>query len=576
MNQQELQNKLKQVPKKPGVYLWKNENNDVIYVGKAKNLFNRMHQYFKGSINSYKTTKMVSEIAGFDIFVCSTEQEAYILEKNYIEIHKPPFNIQLMDDKRYPYIAIKLSEKLEIYTSFRTNKKNDNSFYYGPFPKGTSARELTHILQRLFLYKNGLLITEDNFLVWQKKFNQAIELLKLKDNTFINLLTEKMHQAAESLNFEVALEYKNSIHVLEKMKEQQIVEISNFKNIDVFSIYEKDNYVFIYSLLYRFGVQIAHLKFSFEKVGILDEILNNFFHEFYKFNELPDQIVLDSKYSDLSLDDDHFQQKLTFPKIGKIKQIIEQANKNNQINYELFHSEIILKNHKKEKLQQEIEKVLNESNKIGNIYLFDNSNLNNSYIVGVAIAYSNLEKNKSLYRKFNHESFVNDMTRKSDVEYMYLTIARFLNSDKNQIKPNDIFIVDGGRQQINEALYALQEANLNNKVFGLVKNDYHKTQNLIDSNFNEIQISTDLHNLFSQMQIEVDRFAKSFMRKKHLVTSFESKLGQLKGIGPKTEKILLENFKDYSAIYNASFDQIASVTNKKVAKIITENLKQSK
>ncbi|VEU72862.1 excinuclease ABC subunit C [Mycoplasmopsis gallopavonis] len=157
---------------------------------------------------------------------------------------------------------------------------------------------------------------------------------------------------------------------------------------------------------------------------------------------------------------------------------------------------------------------------------------------------------------------------------MYLTIARFLASVKNEIHTNDIFIVDGGKQQINEALYALKEAGLDIPVFGLVKNNLHKTDYLINSQFEKIKVSTQLLNLFAQMQVEVDRFAKSFMRKKHLVSSLESKLSQIKGIGSKTEKLLLNHFGTYTKIYNASYEEIEKVTNKKIAKLITDAFKE--
>ncbi|RIV16412.1 GIY-YIG nuclease family protein [Mycoplasmopsis gallopavonis] len=395
MIQTSLQEKLKNLPKKPGVYLWKNQENQVIYIGKAKNLFNRMNQYFKGSINSYKTNKMVAEIRDFDIFICKSDKEAYLLEKNYIEIYKPSYNLELTDDKRYPYLVLKLTDKLEIQTSFRINKQSKTNFYYGPFPKGSSARELSNILQRLFLYKDGLLIQRASFHEWETKFQNAVELLKLRDNKFIELLETKMAQAASLLNFELALEYKKSIAVLKGMREQQIVELINFKNIDVFSFIIIESTVLVFAILYRYGVQIAHLKYNFENLGLPEEIINNFLERFYQNNEFPDQIILDNKYQTFNFDET-FGKKIVFPKVGILKKILDQAQTNNQLNLELFYNEIILRSARDKQIQTELEKVLNHGQKINNIFLFDNSNFNNTHPIGVAIAYQNLQKNKSL------------------------------------------------------------------------------------------------------------------------------------------------------------------------------------
>ncbi|WP_036451904.1 excinuclease ABC subunit UvrC [Mycoplasma buteonis] len=565
--------KLKNVPKQPGVYLWKDQNQQIIYVGKGKNLFNRMHQYFKGSINSFKTSKMVEQIVDFDFFVCNNEQEALILEKNYIEIHKPQYNIQLLDDKRYPYICLKLTNKLSITREFRINKRDVNTFYYGPFTKGSLARTMTDILQRLFLFENGILIENDSYENWKNKFTQIVELLKLKDKTFEKLLETKMYQAAETLNFELAKEYKDALNLISMMRENQIAELSNSKNIDVFSVIITEQFVWIYAVLYRYGVQISHEKITLENFGLVEEVLTKFFEQFYKTIEKPEKILISHDFKDLHLDI-NFQNKFIYPEKGVYHQILERANKNNNITKNTFETENIMKQTKNELLKNEINSIFSLSTSVRNIFLFDNSNLNNNFVVGAVVAYQNLKKNKSLYKKFNHSNLSDNFTRKSDVEYMYLTVARFLNSFKNELSENDVFIVDGGKQQIAEAIYALKEANLpfTIPVYGLIKDDFHRTKQLIDEKYNQISVSKDLFNFLSQMQIEVDRFAKSFMRKKHLANSFESKLTQIKGIGAKTEQKLLSHFKTYNNIYNASFEEIEKITNKKVAKILVDEL----
>ncbi|AKA49857.1 hypothetical protein VO56_01050 [Mycoplasmopsis gallinacea] len=574
---EQILNLLTKVPKKPGVYLWKNVQGEVIYIGKAVNLYNRMHQYFKGAINSYKTHAMVSNIASFDFVVTENNKSAFVLEKNYIEQYKPKYNVQLLDDKRYPYLKIKLTDKLEISSTFRIGKTDKNNYYYGPFPPGENVRGLIKVLQRIFLYENGLPIINKSRSYWEEKFNELILLLKLKDNSFLDQLYSKMQKASDSMNFELALEYKKAYLVLKNMKDIQISEISVFKNIDVISIIEQDDYLLFYVIMYRYGVQINHFFHVSEAIGVKEQIIENFiFSLYHSKNEIPDKLVLDEKYNDIFLDE-NLTSKVVFPKIGILHKLLERALINNKEMANVHLENLKSKKEQKDLLWIEVIEFLGskvESNPT--IYLFDNSNLNNNFPVGVTVAFQNGEPNKMLYRKFNHEKTVTKDSRKSDVEYMYQTIYKYFESNWKFLKDDDIFIVDGAIMQINEALRAIKNLGINRKIklYSLVKNDYHKTSKLLDSSGDEIAIKNrNIFNFLARMQVEVDRFAKTYLRKKHINSTFESKLTQIKGIGKKTEQILLKTFQNYSNIANASFEEIEKVTNKKIAKIIKENYK---
>ncbi|WP_406613633.1 GIY-YIG nuclease family protein [Mycoplasma corogypsi] len=573
MTNEQLLTKLKNVPKQPGVYLWKNAQNEVIYVGKSKNLFHRMHQYFEGSINSYKTTKMVSQICDFDIFVVKSDKEAYILERNYIETYNPKYNLQLLDDKRYPYLNISFNNNLYIKSTFRITKSTPNNFYFGPFTRRSNLRELVHILQRLFLYKNGLPILNETPEFWKNKFEAVIETLKLKNSDILKQIHQKMLDASDNLNFELALEYKKALNVLNELKERQISELTNFKNIDVFSFKEKDNYLFILIVVYRFGVQISHFSFDLQLVDNLIHTIDSFIEQYYEFNEIPDTIVLNSEFQGNDFNS-LFANKIVYPKIGILKQLIMQADQNNIINQSLI-DQYKLKEELNVAFWDEMRSIFGENVYNQTIYLFDNSTINNQIPSGVAVAYRQGKEAKSLYRKFNHTQYFEKLKGQGDVQLMYLTATRFFYSDKNILSDGDIIICDGGFAQIQQVLYALKENQISTKiqVFGLVKDDKHRTRKLVNKGGIEINVSKLVFNFLARMQVEVNRFAKSFMRKRHTKSNFSSQLQQIKGIGLSTEQKLLATFETYSNIYNASEEELAKVVGKKVAKNIKESIK---
>ena len=253
----EIIEKLKNIPSNPGVYLWKDKNNRIIYVGKAINLKKRMNQYFKGSINSYKTTKLVEEIANFDYIICNNNKEALILEKNLIEKYNPEYNILLLDDRGYPYIKLKLTNKLEItFTKKINHYKNENEIYYGPFPDNYGASTILKLLQRESFYKDGLPITNVDQNYWKEQFERIKNILSFKNSLYLNELKNKMLKAAEYEQFELALEYKKNIEYLNKMKENQIVELQNQKNIDAFIYKIIDDKIHILFSFYRWGILI--------------------------------------------------------------------------------------------------------------------------------------------------------------------------------------------------------------------------------------------------------------------------------------------------------------------------------
>lgn len=565
MGKNEIILMLKSVSTSPGVYLWKDAKQNVLYVGKAKNLRKRMLQYFDGAINSYKTNKLVSLIYDFDVYICKTNKEALLLEKAMIDRYNPEFNILLLDDRKYPYLKVQLlKDSLLINLSRKVNAKDSkNTFYYGPFPSGYGAKPILKLLQHETLYENGLLIKNKNYNFWINQFNKIKEILSFKNNNYINELTNKMHQAANNMQFELALFLRDGLTYLKKLKESQIIELSQYKNIDVFTYKTDEKLIFATVLFYRYGILINKVNLTIPLGLSVDESLRVFFEQFYEDKILPDNFIVQEELLnfDLNLSSEY---KFISPKIGTNKKVLDLAILNLNDYYEKEH--LVIKNQldKASNMLDSLNKYLNLP-KLKNIVVFDNSNINNINPVGVAIVYTNGIKNKSLYRKFNLEA-LNE--RSADVEYIKQSISKFFSSNKNT-KDYDLVIADGGIQQVNEAKKTLKILNINIPVIGLVKNEFHKTKALIDLDMNEIYINDlELYNYLVQIQVEVDRFAKSHFRNRQKISSLEGKLRNIKGLGPNMEQNLLNHFKSYAKIYDASVEELSKIVPLNIAKSI--------
>ncbi|WP_338822351.1 GIY-YIG nuclease family protein [Mycoplasmopsis felifaucium] len=568
MDRNQLIEALKNVPKNPGVYLWKDAKDTVLYVGKAKNLRNRMNQYFEGSINSYKTNKLVSLINDFEIFLTTTDKEALLLERRLIEEYNPEYNILLLDDRRYPYLKVQLlKNSLNISLGRRvSNNSNNKTYYYGPFPSGYGGSILLKWLQREVLFENGLKIKNKDPLFWKEQFNKVKDLLSFKNNKYLDNLKHNMLLAAENNQFEVALDLRDTIQYLNKFKESQIIELKNDENIDVLSYKTAEEVIFITILFYRYGILLNKENIVIPINIDEKESMRYFLDHYYENHIMPSSLIVSDAdwFNSLNIGG---QFNFLTPKIGPNKKILELAEINLNDYYNREHLEQNNKNMKALNMLTLLQKYIPLAS-LKNIVIFDNSNLNNSIPVGVAITYTNGLKNKSKYRKFNLD---NSTSRQADVEYMKQSVTRFFESDKNS-KNYDLIIVDGGLQQVKEVKKTLNYLGLNTPVVGLVKNDYHKTKALINLNEEEAYFNEqELYNFMSEIQIEVDRFAKSHLRNKHKIASLEGKLLKIKGLGKVMEQKLIDHFKTYSNVYNASIEELVKVVPKNIAiKIINK------
>lgn len=555
--------KFKLIPNSPGVYLWKNDNGRIIYVGKAINLKKRINQYLKGSINSYKTKKLMEEACDIDYIVCKNNKEALLLEKNLIQQYNPEYNILLLDDKGYPYIKIKLTNSLEISLTKKISfyKHSNEEIYYGPFPSGYGASNILKLLKHEAFYDNGLPIKNVNAEFWKAKFERIKDILSFKNIGYIKDLKQKMIIASENLQFELALMIRKNLEFLNKIKETQVVELQNQKNVDVI-VYEKiDNHLHILFTFYRWGIMI---NFDYQIVDLhlnSEETMLNVIETYYQNKIIPDIILVPNELKKLPIDL-IYKTKCFSPSIGENKKILDLAYENLKQNIEKHK---FLSNNLKEEsfnILNEIAEWINVK-KAHKIVIFDNSNISNYDCVGVAITYLNGQKAKDLYRKFNHKN-LEYFGNRSDFDYMKNTVYKFFSNSENV--DYDLIIVDGGLAQVHAAKQMLKELNLEIPVVGLSKNHLHKTKNLIDLNESIIEIKNSKWLSFlSSIQIEVDRFAKSYFRKRHKISSLAGSLTKIKGLGEKMEEKLLTKFETYSNIYNAPISELMKIVPKSIA-----------
>ena len=537
---------LDSVPNKPGVYLWKDKTNDIIYVGKAKKLKTRMNQHLKGILNSYKASNLLLNIFDYEYIITPTEKEALILEKNYINKYNPKFNILLTDDKRYPYIQVLLSDRLYIKLFYSVKNKGKNVKYFGPYPNGFGAKKLKDLIARFTIYEKGLLIKSKDKLFWEKQYKKACKILSNNQSNLINEIKSKIKEASNNLKYELANEFQKSLNYLIENKEKQVIELSDKQNIDVFGIIQKNDKLSIHILFFRDGFLLSHKDYVVNVFNQTKDSVQEFIEKYYWINKKPDLIILDRKL-DLNIN-------VEIPQKGKKLKILKMAKENAQDNIDLK----IEKHIRKEKQIYESIKYLESliDKKINHILMIDNSNTNNFEPVSVIVSYRNGVKQPKEYRKYK----LVQTSRQADVEYIKQGLNKYF-SKKTNLMP-DLFLVDGGIAQVNEARKIIDKI----PVIGISKDEKHKTKNIVDLDNNIIEIQNAyLLNFLSNIQIEVDRYAKNYHSNLRSKSSLQNSLTLINGIGPSTEKKLLKSFSDYSSIYNASIEQLEKVVSPKLA-----------
>lgn len=549
----DFKEKLANLPKKPGCYQMLNEKGEIIYVGKAKNLFNRVRSYFTGSHDA-KTTKMVANVHDFEYIVTSTETEAFILEMNLIKKHRPKYNIMLTDDKQYPYICLTDEEFPRI---FYTRNLNYKGKYYGPYPDANAAREVVDLINRIYPLRKCRVLPKKVCLyyhigqclgpcvysvdpeVYQDMAAEINGFLRGNIKEQRRKLEDWMNEAAESLNFEKAIEYRQLIEDFEKISEKQKMELQA-EDIDVFGYVNDEKYISIQVFHIRGGKTVERNGFLFEIMGSAEEMFVDFLAQFYLVNNnpVPKEIIIPNV--DISALAEVLKNRITVPKKGqklefvrlvsenakeKMKQLIRQE----EVNYERTLGAVV-----------ELGEVLGiQTPRV--IEAFDNSNLQGTSSVSAMVQYVDGVPERKNYRKYRVR-----FQGANDYETMIEVISRRYKRLKQEEKPfPDLVVVDGGAPQVSAAEKALEALEIGIPVLGLGKDDKHRTSYLYYKG-EEIHLDkkSNLFIFLSALQEEVHRYAITFH---HLVRgkkALKSRLENIKGIGKAKRNLILSILKE--------------------------------
>lgn len=573
-----MKDKLKLVPEKPGCYLMKNDEGNIIYVGKAKNLKRRVNSYFN-KVHTGKTRVLVSKICDFDYIVTNTETESLILELNLIKKYDPKYNILLKDDKTYPYIVL-TNDKYPSLKIVRSKvRKRIKGKVFGPFPNVVSARNTVNLINRMYPLKKCDKLKKDLCLYYHigeclgyckvdidkdiidNMTNEITRVLNGDYKFVTKRLSEEMKKASDSLNFEKALEFKNMISDIENTVSKQII-VSNVKyNFDVFGFYEVDNFLIIAIMFVRDGVVCFKThKIINDYIDAYDTYIR-FIVYFYEKYDLPKKIVVNDVPNALSLEE-VLGVSVLIPSRGDVKKILDMVN----LNARVIAKEKLEKIRISEKIRLEavndLKEILNLSS-LDRIELYDNSHLFGSYYVGAMVVFRDFLPLKNEYRKYKIDSEVSDDLGAMK-EVIYRRFYRAL-LEKQEL-PN-LIVVDGGSLQINATVSVLDSLGLDICVVGLKKDDKHRTSKLVLSNLQEVEIkNSNLFVYLYKMQEEVHRFAITYHRNIKNKGMLKSMLDDVPGIGPKRRNELLKKFPSITKIKSASVEELSEVIPLEVAK----------
>lgn len=556
-----FKNKLSLLPNEPGCYLMKNKYGDIIYVGKAKNLKQRVRSYFTGAHNT-KTTRLVSEIDDFEYVLTPSEHESLILEMNLIKQHHPKYNIRLVDDKTYPYIEL----TNETYPRLLVvRKKKLKGRLFGPFPNVYAARETVRLLNHIYplrkcdtLPKRACLYyhigqclgpcihKEVNYEDMTKKI---IRFLKGDTKAVIQELKHNMEQASLLMNFEKAAEYRDLIKAIEQTTEKQMINLNDGKDRDMISYEANEDDVAIQILLMRQGKMVDQHQIVFGYIGDVKSAVLSYIAQFYE-SHMPDEILFSNHFDENDVRN-IFGKQAIIPKKGPKKHMVDLATKNAA--YDLEHYHLLYRHQEDQRLQAltDLSQMIGQT--VHHIDMFDNAQLFGTAPISALVVYKDNGFDKKSYRKYHLKTTTND-----DYQGMKeVTYRRYQKMMIENQKMPDLILIDGGIGQVHAAQQTLQSLGLNIPVAGLKKDKHHQLEALV-YNDQALMLSKhkDLFKLLVIISEEVHRFAITFHRQTRSRLAKQSKLDQVKGIGPKTKQKLLKRFKSLDAIITASDEDL--------------------
>ena len=588
-----IKSKLELLPTSPGCYIHKDKNGTIIYVGKAKNLRNRVRSYFRGSHDT-KTEALVSEIVDFEFIVTESNIEALLLEINLIKENKPKYNIMLKDDKSYPFIKI-TNERYSRLIITRQVKK-DGGLYFGPYPDVGAANEIKRLLDRIFPFRKctnppskvcfyyhlgqcmAHTVCHKDEAYFRGMAQEVSDFLKGQDDKIIDELKLKMNTAAQNMEFERAAEYRDLIQAIGTLRTKQRVMAKDLQNRDVFGYYVDKGWMCVQVFFVRQGKLIERDVNLFPYYNDPDEDFLTYVGQFYqeKSHLIPNEILIPQDIDEEAIKA-LVDTKVLKPQRGEKKQLVNLAIKNARVSLE---QKFNLLEKSMEKTQGAIEnlgKLLQIPTPV-RIESFDNSNIMGTSPVSAMVVFVNGKPSKKDYRKYKIKTVVGPDDYASMREVIRRRYSRVM---RDGLTPPDLIVIDGGQGQVNIAKQVIQEElGLDIPIAGLQKNDKHQTHELLFGDpLQDIELSRTSQEFFllQRIQDEVHRFAITFHRQLRSKNSFSSQLDGIEGLGPKRKQLLMKHFKSLTKIKEATMDEIVTVgIPRAVAEAVQIKLHQGK
>lgn len=615
----DLRERLDQLPDKPGVYIMKNELDEIIYVGKAKSLRKRVRQYF-GSYgkSSKKVASMVSKIHDFEYIIVENEVESLILESNLIKDNLPKYNILLRDDKQYPYIKVKVNERFPRVMKTRRILK-DGAKYFGPYPDVFAVNESIETFERLYPLRTCNLnlenVEEKNYRpclnyyigkcmgpcignVKDQDYNvmvdEVLSFLSSSDNKLIDKLHEKMMDYSRKLDYENAADIRDRIKNLEYLKERQLISDPEARDDkDIIALAKGIDEVLIQIFFFRNGKIIGREHYMIRDYynDSYEEIFSSFLKQFYiGASYIPKEIIIEEKPMDIKVLEDWLTEKrgnkvtITVPVKGDKKELVKMVKRNALDMIEKYGDKYKKRAESNKVALEEIKDLIGLNERPRRIEAYDISNISGVESVGSMVVFEDGDAKKSDYRKFRIKSVIGPddySSLKEVIERRFRRGVEEKKEDKNSSFSNfpDLIMMDGGKGQVNAAKEILDKLNLNIEICGLVKDDFHRTRGIIYNNeeFN-VDLNSRAYKMIYKIQEEAHRFAINYHRNLRSKTMFKSELDDIKLIGPKRKKNLLKHFKSIDKIKKASIEELMGVEsmNGKSAESLYEHFRRAK
>ena len=597
-----IQEELKKLPDQPGVYIMHDKTDAIIYIGKAKSLTKRVHQYFQPSHDEgIRKRQMVEHIEYFEYIITDSELEALVLECNLIKEHCPKYNTMLRDDKTYPYIKVTVGETFP-RVMFSRQMKKDRSRYFGPYTSAGAVKDTIDLINKIYglrtcnrklprdigldraclnyhIHKcdapcQGYITPEE----YNNKVSGVLEFLNGNYTPVIKMLTEKMEQASEELEFEKAAEYRNLLSSVKQVAQKQKITNADGEDKDIIALANDDTDAVVQVFFIRGGKLIGrdhfHVRVGTEQSE--DNILNNFVKQFYSGTPfIPREIMLQKKIEDMEILEQWLSEKrgrkviIKVPQKGMKEKLVELAKKNALLVLSQDKERIKREEGRTIGAVKEIEKLLGLSN-LNRMEAFDISNINGFETVGSMIVYEKGKPKRSDYRKFKLKTITGPDDYGSMHEVLTRRFVHGIDEKKQLSEKNlpdevgsfnrfpDVIMMDGGKGQVNVCLEVLSELGLSIPVCGMVKDDFHRTRGLY---FNNEEIPIDRHGegfkLITRIQDEAHRFAIEYHRSLRSKSQVHSVLDDIEGIGPARRKALMRRYQSIEKIKDASVDDLA-------------------